>query len=117
METSDIQRFRGDTAGTETVIHFNNAGASLMPDVVWQTVEDYLLQEVRYGGYEMQDKFGAALERNYSLVAQLLNCKPTEIAMTDGATTGWDRAFYSLPFNEGDRILTAQVEYASNYIA
>ncbi|MBT4888237.1 MAG: aminotransferase class V-fold PLP-dependent enzyme, partial [Rhodospirillales bacterium] len=53
----------------------------------------------------------------YRSVARLLNVDSDEIALLENATVAWDKAFYSLPFNEGDRILTCQSEYGANYVA
>ena len=113
----DIAKVREETPGTENVLHFNNAGASLMPYPVLDAVVRHLARESAVGGYEAADAAHDALAHTYEALARLMNCSVGEIAVIENATRAWDMAFYSLNFGAGDRILTAVSEYASNYIA
>src|SRR6202451_2284088 len=117
QEDWDIPRLRGETAGCERSVFFNNAGASLQPRAVVARVIEHLRLEERIGGYEAADIVAPELNALYSSVARLLHCAPEEIALQENATRAWEMAFYSLSFAPGDRIVTAANEYASNYIA
>jgi cysteine desulfurase / selenocysteine lyase len=113
----DIQRARRETPACENLIHFNNAGAALMPQRVLDAVIAHLNLEAQIGGYEAYNARLEAIEHTYDAVAALLNCGREEVAIIENATRAWDMAFYSIPFKTGDRILTSVSEYASNYIA
>lgn len=113
----DLQRARQDTPGCERVLHFNNAGAALMPAPVLEATIAHLRLEADIGGYEAADQRHEAVERVYGATAALLGCRPDEVAIIENATRAWDMAFYSVPFGPGDRIITATAAYASNYIA
>ena len=115
--TLDLERARRETPGCATVLHFNNAGAALMPKPVLDALQRHLQLEATIGGYEAADREHAAVERVYDALAHLLGGHRDEIAVIENATRAWDMAFYSLRFGPGDRILTATAEYASNYIA
>jgi cysteine desulfurase/selenocysteine lyase len=113
----DLARARLETPACETLLHFNNAGASLMPQPVVEAVIGHVQLEAALGGYEAADRQLAATERFYGAAADLIGAQPDEIAYAESATRAWDAAFLAVPFQAGDRIITAQSEYASNVIA
>jgi selenocysteine lyase/cysteine desulfurase len=113
----DIQRERQETPGCHEVLHFNNAGAALMPKPVNDVILQHLEREMMIGAYEAAEKAQEAVAHFYRVAAQLIHCAPEEIAFAENATRAWEMVFYALPFQRGDRILTTVAEYASNYIA
>ena len=117
MTLLDLARLRRHTPGCESVIHFNNAGAALMPDPVFNAVTTHLALERHRGGYEAEAAAKPAIEDFYDAFAQLLGCAREEIAYVENATRAWDMAVYALPLEQGDRVLVHESDYASNYLA
>ncbi len=113
----DIARARRDTPGVQHVLHFDNAGAALMPRPVIDAVTGHLAREAEVGGYAAAEAAAASLAAVYDSLARLLGCSHGEVAVVENATRAWDMAFYAMRFGPGDRILTSRPEYASNYLA
>jgi selenocysteine lyase/cysteine desulfurase len=111
------QAIRDDLASEPGFIHLDSAGASLMPRCVLQAQIEHLRLEASLGGYEAERLRAAEIEAVYDSVANLIRCHRDEVAIVENATVGWMMAFYALAFAPGDRILTAEAEYASNYLA
>ena len=112
-----LEELSHDTPGLSKVVHFNNAGAALMSTPVLDVQIDHLKLEAAIGGYEAATEATERCEAVYTSVAKLIGSRTEEIALVENATVAWDMAFYALPFAKGDRILTAEAEYAANYIA
>jgi cysteine desulfurase/selenocysteine lyase len=112
----EIQQLRAQTKGTAQRIHFNNAGSALPPDVVVDTVVNYLQEEALLGGYETEAKYKDELENTYDLIAKLLNANRDEIALVENASTGWGLIFNGIDFKPGDEIITTEMEYITNLI-
>ena len=107
---------RADTEGVQNVIHLTAAGASLMPIPVVNRMLEHVKQEAAIGGYEAAAMAKDESEDVYRKVGNLLNCDPSEVALSDNATRSWSMIFYSLKFSRDDVILTSISEYGSNYI-
>jgi len=115
--TIDKQAVSRDLVSEQGSMHLDHAGASLMPRCVLETQIEHLELEAAVGGYEAERLRSDQLDAVYDSVARLINCGRDEVAIVENATVGWMMAFYSIPFLPGDRILTAEAEYASNYLA
>jgi selenocysteine lyase/cysteine desulfurase len=113
----DVARARRDTPGCVETLHFDNAGASLMPTPVTATVLDHIKAEAASGGYAAAAEAEDRIEGVYESIGSLLNCSTEEVAIVENATRAWDMAFYGLSFQTGDRVLTSRSAYASNFIA
>ncbi len=113
----NIDLLRSETPGCETKIHFNNAGASLMPQSIIDAIVNHLKLEAIAGGYEAADQKAKEIEGFYEATAKLLNCQPSNIAFTSSATNSFARALSCIPFDDGDSILLANEDYISNQIA
>ena len=113
----DIEKIRADTPSCQEIIHFNNAGASLMPKPVFAALQRVLEDENRLGGYEAERRAQPDIQRFYAAFGALLNADPDEIAYVENATRAWDMVFYGLRLGKGDQVITHSSEYASNYLA
>jgi len=112
-----LTELRNDTPGCTHSIHFNNAGAALMPKPVIDIQKSYLDLEAKLGGYEAADASESEIDGFYSAMAGLLGCKPHNIAFTSSATNAYARAISCIPFKPGDTILIANEDYISNQLA
>jgi cysteine desulfurase / selenocysteine lyase len=113
----DLSLARTLTPGCEHVLHFNNAGSSLMPKPVLDAVKEHLDLEARVGGYEAAALAMPKWERAYDAIATMLNCHRDEVAIMDNASRAWEMAFHAVALKPGDRILTSHAEYVSNWLA
>jgi len=113
----DLARIRADTPAAARRTYLHNAGAALMPAPVVEAMKRHIDLEAEIGGYAAAAAEAPRLDAVYGSVARLLNANPQEIALMENATVAWQMAFYALHFEPGDRILTAEAEYAANYVA
>lgn len=114
--TFDIVKARQDTPGCEERIFFDNAGASLMPQCVVDAQIEHIQLEAKVGGYQAANARTEQVANVYASAARLINAQTDEIALVENATVAWQLAFASVSFQPGDRILTANASYASNYL-
>jgi cysteine desulfurase/selenocysteine lyase len=117
LTRSEVDQLRAETKGTLNRIHFNNAGASMPPDVVVNTVVNYLQEEALEGGYETEFRYNDQIENTYNLIAKLINANPYEIAVVENASMAWGLAINGIDFKNGDEIITSEVEYVTNLIS
>lgn len=97
-------------------IFLNNAGSSLMPLTVRNSIKTYLDEELEIGGYKLVDNQEVVLEQFYHETAKLLNCQARNIAFAHDATDAYIKALSSIPFKKGDIIITTTNDYSSNQI-
>ncbi|HEU4588599.1 MAG TPA: aminotransferase class V-fold PLP-dependent enzyme [Gemmatimonadales bacterium] len=113
---AQLLRWRADTPASLRLIHLNNAGASLMPTIVRDTIVRHLDLEAEIGGYEAADLAAPEFADTYAALAQLVGAEPGHIAIVDSATAAFSQALSAIDFEPGDRIVTTRADYVSNQL-
>lgn len=113
----DIQQIRKDTRGIHNKIFLNSAGSSLMPIGVVDAITEYLQLEEELGGYKTAALKDKSIQQFYEVVAKLIHCSAHNIAYAVSSTDAYAKALSSIPFEEGNCILTTKDDYVSNQIA
>src|SRR6202047_5083598 len=112
-----VKQWRDDTPGCGNQIHFNNAGAGLMPSSVLDAIVGHLDREANFGAYESADDAEAAGADAYATVAKVLGTQPRNIAVVENSTVAFFQALSAFDFKPGDVIVTTRNDYISNQLA
>ncbi|WP_431903019.1 aminotransferase class V-fold PLP-dependent enzyme [Nonomuraea sp. bgisy101] len=113
----DIAALRADTPGCEKVVHFNNAGCGLLARPVLRAMVDHLDLEAAIGGYEASAAMAEQVRDFYAAIADLIGCRPENIAFAGSATHAYTKALSAITFDADDVILTTRNDFISNQIA
>ena len=116
IDPAQIDRWRRDTPGSSKRVHLNNAGASLVPDVVHQAIVEHLELERDAGGYEAAAMRHREIDETYEVLAELVGAQPANIGIVANATAGFVQAMSSFDLKAGDAILTSRADYTSYQI-
>lgn len=111
-----VRTWRADTPGCRSRVHFNNAGAALMPAPVHRAITEHLALESEIGGYEAADARREGVEGARTAVAQLVAAHPRNIAFTSSATGAFVQALSSFDLGPGDVVVTTRADYTSHQI-
>jgi cysteine desulfurase / selenocysteine lyase len=113
----DFERTRDDTPGCHGQIFLDSAGSSLPPESVLREIVGHLRREAEVGGYRAAAERADDLAAGFDAFADLLGCRPEEVAFTDSATRSWLTLLDAVPLRSGDRVLISEVEYGANAVA
>ncbi|HEY7289734.1 MAG TPA: aminotransferase class V-fold PLP-dependent enzyme [Vicinamibacterales bacterium] len=117
MDTTRLEAWRSDTPACASLVHLNNAGASLMPVPVAHAITEHLSLEQHIGGYEAADRESDRIHATYTAVADLIGARARNIAIVEHATAAFNQALAAFDFNPGDRIVASQADYVSHQVS
>ncbi len=112
----DAASFRAETPGAANIVHLNAAGAGLPPRVVTEAVIAHLGREASVGAHWAAAQARERLDGVRAGVADLLQCRPHNVAFGGSAGHLWAMAFLAMPLRRNARILVARSEWAGNIL-
>ncbi len=116
-EEFPLDQIRADTTGLAHGIFMNNAGASLRPAIVTQTIKDFLDLEDAIGGHGAAEEKSAELSQVYASIACLIGANADDIALMESQTIAWHAILSAIEFKDGDEIIVTPAEYITGLMA
>ncbi|AOI89100.1 cysteine desulfurase [Burkholderia pseudomultivorans] len=114
----DITAIRADTPLTASTIYLDTAAASLPPEPVLDTVNDYLRDTGRVGIYlpAFRKTTYARVDAVRTQLAAFIGAQADEIAFTKNATEAISIVAQGMRWQPGDEVLVADTEMLSNLL-
>lgn len=108
-----IDKIQKELTMLSTKCYFNNAGAGLMPNCVYETIIEELNYELCSGRVNsgQRKRFQKYLEDLRCKLSSLISSKSSEIAITNNTTDGINIIMWGLNLVLGDEILTTTCEH------
>jgi selenocysteine lyase/cysteine desulfurase len=98
----------------EHCTYLNNAGVAPPSTRVLESLEAYHRDHALYGFHKAAVKYKDTGTELKAILAQLLGCSPSCIALTHNTSEGMNIVAQGYPWNEGDCILGLDLEYPAN---
>lgn len=110
---------RADIPLTEKVAYFDNAATSLMPAPVMEAITAYYTEykgNVHRGVHTLSEKASQAYDKARKKVAQFIHASPEEIVFVKNTTEALNYVAMGVPFEEGEKVVTTELEHHSNFL-
>ncbi len=106
-------RYADEFPVKENLVYFNHAAVAPIPRRTAQAAQEVLARQLAHGGaeYEVWEK---GVRRARQSLADLLHTGTDEIAFAKNTTHGLIIAAESIPWREGDNVVTCAIEFPAN---
>jgi cysteine desulfurase/selenocysteine lyase len=113
----DIEQIQKDNPFHGNYIYINTAAASAPPRQVVNAIMDYLQKTASLGPYlpAFRKDVYQKIDETRVKAGSFIGAKATEIAFVKNGTEGINFIANGLPWEEGDEIILADIEFHSNY--
>jgi len=101
---------------TENYTYLNSAAVSPMPTIAVEAVLSQL-RDVSANGTTNYLEWIATKDRARSLIAEMLNVRPDQIAFMRNTSDGFSTVANGLPWKKGDNIVSFEHEFPANFYA
>lgn len=105
--------FQNLFAGMEEVLWLNHAGVSPISRPVAEAMHQFVDELVHRGALGVPGWY-AGIKETKRLAAPLLNCDPSDLAVTPNTTHGINLVANGIHWEEGDEVLLCSKEYPAN---
>jgi selenocysteine lyase/cysteine desulfurase len=105
--------YRHEFPATQHGVYFNHAATSPLPLRTAQAAQAVLDLQLQHGGAKY-DVWTRGVHQARQALAQLLRAETSEIAFVKNTSQGLIIAAESIPWNEGDNVVTCAIEFPAN---
>lgn len=114
----DLQWIRAQIPTTQNCIYLNTGWSGPSPRPVLERIKDYLELEASLGpaSIAMIEIHEQTIIEARGAAARIVNASPEEIALVENTTEGINLVLNGLPWQEGDEVVTCDLEHSSGLV-